>query len=206
MDKIDCVLLGAGSSKRMEEDKLLLTVGDSTIFEISLAEYLRSSLHSTCAVVAGWLRGFKPIMGRYRDSSVSFIEVQRPCPMSDSLKSGWRWVQDNLRPRAVMVSLADKPLISSRTIDSLIRAYSSSDKDICVPVFAGKRGHPVIICSRLDDEIMSIEGDRGARDLLARDPDRVQEVAVGTDEILVDIDTLDDMGRLQSRLGYNERS
>jgi molybdenum cofactor cytidylyltransferase len=201
LDTIDCVLLGAGSSSRMKEDKLLLTVGDRTIFEISLAEYLRSSLHSTCAVVAGWLEGFGPVMSRYRHPGVSFIEVEKPCPMSDSLKSGWRWVQHNLKPRAVMISLADKPLISTRTIDSLIRAYSSSDKDICVPVFAGKRGHPVIICSRLGDEIMAIEGDQGARDLLASDPDRVEEVVVESDEILVDIDTLDDMDRLQSRLG-----
>jgi molybdenum cofactor cytidylyltransferase len=201
---VACVLLAAGMSERMGNAKLLMRVGARTVFEIALANHMDSSVSSICAVVAGWIAGFKDIVTRYSGGSVEFIEMEHPCPMSASLKAGWSHLQTRLSPDAVMISLADKPLVSARTIDKLIAAYGRSDMPICVPAYRGRWGHPVIISSGLHSEIMDLDGDQGARQVLRRHRDEVEEVVVGTDEVLVDVDRVEDLDTLRSRLEKDE--
>jgi molybdenum cofactor cytidylyltransferase len=188
----------------MGKPKLLMRVGGKTIFEIALEHHIESSVSSICAVIAGWIEGFGDIAAGYAGDRVEFAAIARPCPMSDSLKYGWTRLQDRVKPRAVMISLADKPLVGPAAIDRLIEAYLKSDKPICVPVYEGRRGHPVIISSRLDSAIMELEGDQGARELLARHPDEVEQVDVDSDEVLIDVDSIEDWDILKSRLQSNE--
>ncbi|MFH1313023.1 MAG: nucleotidyltransferase family protein [Candidatus Eisenbacteria bacterium] len=204
MKDVACVLLGAGMSSRMGKPKLLMCVRGKTVFEIALANHMESSVSSVCAVIAGWIAGFEEIAAEYAGDRVEFVAIAAPCPMSDSLKAGWRRLQDGVRPGAVMISLADKPLVGPGTIDTLIGAYLKSDRPICVPVNTGIWGHPVIISSELDREIMELQGDQGARELLARHRDEVEQVAINSDEVLVDVDSIDDWDILKSRLLSNE--
>ena len=204
MTDVACVLLAAGISKRMGGAKLLMRIGTRTVFEIALANHMESSVSSICAVVAGWVTGFKDIAAGHSGGRVEFVEIERPCLMSDSLKAGWNHIQMSLRPDAVMISLADKPLVSAGTIDRLIAAHRASGRPICVPAYGGRWGHPVIVSSGLHAEIMDLDGDEGARQVLRRHRDEVEEVSVGTDEVLVDVDRTDDLNTLRSRLEANE--
>jgi molybdenum cofactor cytidylyltransferase len=204
LNGVACVLLGAGMSSRMGETKLLMRLGARTVFEIALANHMESSVSSICAVVAGWIAGFGGIISAYAGDRVEFLQIERPCPMSGSLKYGWSHLQDNLRPEAVMISLADKPLVSAGTIDTLITAFLRSGMPICVPAYRGRWGHPVIISSGLGREIMGLTGDHGAKEILARHRGDVEEVCVETDEVLIDVDTIEDWDILRSRLEPNE--
>jgi len=204
VNDVACVLLGAGMSSRMGKPKLLMRVGGKTVFEIALANHVESSVTSICAVIAGWIPGFGEIAKGNAGDRVEFAEIAAPCPMSDSLKYGWRRLQDGENPGAVMISLADKPLVGPVTIDTLIEAYLKTDKPICVPVYEGTWGHPVIISSRLDSEIMELKGDHGAKELLERHREEVGEVDIDSDEVIVDVDNIDDWDILRSRLQPNE--
>jgi len=198
---VDCILLGAGRSARMGSPKLLAPLGDRTLFETVLTSYTASSLRSVCAVVAGWLPGFAAIAARYENERVHFLQIARPCVMSESLKTGWTWVQEHQRPDGVMISLADKAAVGTETIDLMVRSYSAGDHAICVPVHAGRWGHPVVISSSLGEEILRIEGDRGAVEVLAAHRSEVREIPVETDEVLFDIDSAADLAALKARLG-----
>jgi molybdenum cofactor cytidylyltransferase len=184
----------------MGEAKLLTPIGEKSVFEITLLNHMESSLSAICAVVAGWIEGFSGIVAAYAGCRVSFVEMERPCQMSDSLKAGWKYLQDDVKPGGVMISLADKPLVDPATIDVIVRSYLESGKPICVPAYGGRWGHPVIISSTLDTEIMELEGDRGARDVLTRHRDLVHEVNVDTDGVLFDVDNQEDLNILRSRL------
>jgi molybdenum cofactor cytidylyltransferase len=184
----------------MGRDKLLIEVGGRTIFETTLSNYLGTSLDGICAVVPGWLAGFKTVMDSQTDPRTTYVKMERPCEMSHSLRAGWAWVRDNLSPGGVMIGLADQPLVRSVTIDRIIDCYLASSRPITVPVYRGRRGHPVIAGSEFDGDIMQLSGDRGARDILEHHPDVVHEVDVDSDEVLIDFDNIDELDAIKARL------
>lgn len=195
-----CILLGAGSSVRMGQPKLLKRVGGKTIFEIALAHHLASSVPFVCAVVAGWLGGFKRLRRACDDRRVRFVEIAGPCPMADSLKAGWRCIRSDRNPDAIMISLADQPLVTADLINLLIQSYEASPMPICIPAYEGVQGHPVIISCEFESEILATTGDIGARGLLAAHRDEIEEVRVDTDAVLLDIDSIEDLAAVEARL------
>jgi molybdenum cofactor cytidylyltransferase len=200
---VDGILLAAGSSARMGSPKLLLPLGERTIFEVVLASHLASSLRGICVVVPQWLAGFREAASRHRSDRLHLLELEGPGPMSASLKAGWQWVERAWKSDGVMISLADKPLVSAKTIDRMIERYRRGKSEIYVPVYAGSWGHPVILSSALGAEIMALEGDRGAIDVLKADASRVEQVEIDNDGVVIDIDTAEDMDELRTRLGLD---
>jgi molybdenum cofactor cytidylyltransferase len=200
---VDCILLGAGASERLGRPKLLLPLGEKTVFEVVLAAHLASTVGRVCAVVPGWLAGFRETALGRDGGRLKLVEMDCPSPMSRSLQAGWRWVAEAWQPDGIMISLADKPLVTARTIDRVVAAFAEGRREIVVPVYEGWRGHPVVVSSRLGAEIMALGGDRGAADVLAADPGRVEEVPVETDGILIDMDTAEDVVEIRKRLGLN---
>jgi molybdenum cofactor cytidylyltransferase len=196
---VHAILLAAGVSARMGRDKLLMEIEGKTVFEIALGNHLGSSLAGVCAVVPAWISGFGEIVRRNVGPRTTFVEMDQPCEMSESLKTGWRWVRENTDARGVMISLADQPLVRAGTIDLLIQTFLSSSKPCCVPAYRGRHGHPVVFSPGFDRDIMKLEGDRGARRVLAGRPDLVLEVEVDSDEVLLDLDRIEDFRSLQSR-------
>ena len=187
----------------MGEPKLLKTAGGKTIFEITLDHHLASSLPRVCAVVPGWLDDFGPLIAHCASGRVSFVMMDKPCEMASSLKAGWEYLRCEGAFDGIMVSLADQPLVTAGTIDGLIRSFSLSARPICVPVFSGRRGHPVIIGRDLDREVLSLEGDEGARSLLRKHEDDIEEVPLDSDEVLRDFDTPEDLAGILTRLSGN---
>jgi molybdenum cofactor cytidylyltransferase len=203
LTRLACILLAAGSSARMGSPKLLERLTDKTVFETALANHLASKIPVVCAVVPGWIEGFEALGRAQGDDRLRFVEVTEPCSMAESLKAGWRCLKTEYEPDAVMISLADKPLVTAGLIDLMMEAYENSKMPICVPVHRGTRGHPVIIACDLEDEIMAASGDMGAREVLARHPDEIEEIDVGTDAVLVDVDSVEDLTLVRSRLESN---
>ena len=72
---------------------------------------------------------------------------------------------------------------------------------IAAPVCQGRRGHPVGFAARLGDELRALDGDEGARAVLARHRGVLLELAVDDDAGWQDIDTLSDLDAVNRRLG-----
>ncbi len=188
----------------MGEPKLLKTAGGRTIFEISLGRHLESSLDAVAAVVPGWVEGFGTVMERSASGRVRFVVMDAPCRMSDSVKAGWEHLAGQDACDGIMISLADQPLVSAGTIDRLIRAFRETGGPVCVPVFEGRRGRPVVFSSVLAGEISLLEGDEGARSILKSHEDEIVEVPVESDGILRDVDRPEDLAELSARLEAGE--
>ena len=97
----------------------------------------------------------------------------------------------DLRTQAVMIVLGDQPFVDSQTINNLVKEFVSGDKGIAVPVYQGKRGHPVIFDIRYKDELLNLKGDIGGREIVARYSEDVFEVAVDCEGVCIDIDTVE---------------
>jgi molybdenum cofactor cytidylyltransferase len=63
----------------------------------------------------------------------------------------------------MVLCLIDHPLISADLVDNLITIFYSSNASIVLPVFEGRRGHPVLFSSKLYSELLGAPMETGAR-------------------------------------------
>ncbi len=94
----------------------------------------------------------------------------------------------------------DQPMLDSNTIDHMLDKFRCSGRDICVPVCNGKRRNPTIFNRVLYDQLMAIEGDIGARDIIRANPERVLDIEMDDPLCFFDIDSPKDLKKLQSLL------
>ena len=108
--------------------------------------------------------------------------------LASSLRAGMAAVTD--AAAGVLVMLGDMPLVDDAVINDLIAAFTAAGGGmICVPVFDGKRGNPVLWPASFAEPLLSLQGDAGARSVIAGHADSVLEVAVESDGVLRDVDT-----------------
>jgi len=89
-----------------------------------------------------------------------------------------------------VICLGDMPLIDAGLIDRLIEAFSPDRGNlIVVPVADGRRGNPVLWSRRFFKELMTLDGDIGARHLIVRHAEAVADVPVEGNSAFLDIDT-----------------
>jgi molybdenum cofactor cytidylyltransferase len=99
--------------------------------------------------------------------------------------------------RAAIIVLGDQPGVTPDIINQLLEEGRRSGRPIVVPVYAGTRGNPVMFDATVFGELQTIEGDQGARAVIARDAARVATVLFPF-EMPADVDTLEDYVRLTS--------
>jgi molybdenum cofactor cytidylyltransferase len=136
------------------------------------------------------------VLGAYREALVELIsKLPVKYCYNDNYKKGMlSSVQCGFRNlssvcRAVLVFQGDQPLITSNAINEVIEAYLSSGKGIVIPVYKGRRGHPLLIDIKYRDEIEKLNPDKGLRSLACMFSDDVLEVDTNESGILTDFDT-----------------
>jgi len=95
-----------------------------------------------------------------------------------------------------IVALGDMPSIQPDTIARIADALVAG-ASIAVPVQDGRRGHPVGFAARHRDALLALEGDTGARGVVAAHRAEVVEVPVDDAGIHADIDTREEAARLR---------
>ena len=185
---ISAILLAAGESKRMGQPKLLLPFGNHTILEQTVDNLLNSRLDEVIVVV-----GHKSHEITKRLTNWPVKVVLNPGyheGMGSSIAKGLNLVDDSCR--AVMIVLADQPFIGSKTINLLIEAFVNKDKGIVIPVYRGRRGHPVIFATKYRKRLQDLVDDVGGRQIIEEHEDDTFEVVIDSESINIDIDTMND--------------
>ena len=82
------------------------------------------------------------------------------------------------------------PRVTTENIKKLVEAYDPIEgREICVPVYRGKRGNPVLWSCRFFPEMKECRGEMGAKHLLEEYDELVCEVPVPDSGVLIDFDT-----------------
>ena len=89
---------------------------------------------------------------------------------------------------AVLVMLADQPLVDAPLINQILTAYREGAGDLVAPAFRGRRGNPVLIGRRYFDELAALPWGDAPRTLLRRHAADLHLVPVDSEAVLVDID------------------
>lgn len=191
---VSAILLGAGQSKRMGMNKLLLPWGKKTVFEHCLGALLRSKIKELIVV----LNNQSEAMRRQLEKS-SILESRKvkvkinphyKRGMSTSIRKGIRGMDPG--SDGILIALGDQPFLSTKTVNALIRAFDEGKGEIIVPSYRGKRGHPVIFHRRFEDELLKLKGDMGGKSILGKYPTSVKAVQVRSEGVIKDIDTWQD--------------
>lgn len=96
---------------------------------------------------------------------------------------------------AILVLLADQPMVQPQTINQLLAAFAQGQSDLIAPVYQGQRGNPVLIGRRYFDELLALPPTAAPRTLLQRYAHRLHLEEVTTDTILRDLDHPEDYAR-----------
>jgi len=82
------------------------------------------------------------------------------------------------------------PRVTAADVCCVINAFDPALKrEICIPTYQGKRGHPILFAARFLPEIEALRGDVGARSVIERHPGVVHLVRVDHPGVLLDVDT-----------------
>jgi molybdenum cofactor cytidylyltransferase len=104
---------------------------------------------------------------------------------------------------AVIVMLADQPLIGASDLTELIGAFKKrSAGHVVVPVVAGERGNPIVLDATALAEIAASDVNLGCRHLLERRPEFVHAHETANTRFVTDLDTIDDVEQLSQRTGW----
>ncbi len=206
--RIAAILLGAGRSRRMGRNKLALPWGNKTVFERCLETLLRSDLAQVHVVMSGESRVLRDWLVRHSAFVAGRTRCLRnPHPergMSSSIRKGLR----DLDPRiqGVLIALGDQPLLSERTINALIRAFTAGEGKIIVPFYEGRRGNPVLFDRCYIGALSRLKGDVGARSVVDRHADRVTRIRTRSEAVVRDMDTWEEYRKLKAGKGGNAKS
>jgi molybdenum cofactor cytidylyltransferase len=179
------LVLAAGRARRMGRDKRMIVIDGRTLLDRAIGAALGGGLDPVLVVTGP--DGPAPPAG--------VGHVVNPDPgrgMGSSLAIGVAALPD--RVAVVVVLLADMPKIGPAHVARLCRAFAPGR--ICVPLFAGRRGNPVLLPRDLFDDLRALTGDQGARRLIETQSGRVVVVAMDDDSVLVDLDTPEDLAGL----------
>ena len=187
------ILLCGGSASRFGADKLL--AGADAIAPRA-ARNLIEGVGEALAVVPP---GRDALCRALEAAGCRVVETGRTAlGMGSSLAAA---VEASAHADGWIVALGDMPRIEPRTI-AMVRRALAAGALIAAPFDGeGRRGHPVGFAAALRDELLALRGDVGAREIIARHASAVVLLPSDDPGIFVDIDTPEDLRRLESRGG-----
>jgi molybdenum cofactor cytidylyltransferase len=184
---IAAVVLAAGRSTRMGgPNKLLAEIGGRPLLRIAVEQVLASRAKPVI-VVTGHER--ERVEAALKGLPVQFVHnPDFAAGLGGSVRTGIAAVP--AVADGAMVSLGDMPQVDAALIDRLIAAFAPEQGALAVvPTIDGQRGNPVLWSRRFFPDLMAIEGDVGARNLISRYGEAVVEVPVTGKGALFDVDT-----------------
>lgn len=99
---------------------------------------------------------------------------------------------------AVVITLCDQPCVTAHDLTRLIAAWQEMPERIVCAAHESYRGPPALFPRRYFSELVSLDGDRGARALLDRHDDRV--IRVSCEAATIDVDTPADLASLDATI------
>ena len=180
--KIAIILEAAGDSKRFGSNKLLHIMDDGRPMIASILDAVRP------------LEAYKKILVTQYDevaamaADMEVVMNDRPdLGISRSMQLGLAAAGD---ADAYMFCVCDQPGLKTTTLERLIEAYKKGTAGIVSLAWQGKMCNPKIFSSRYKEELMSLSGDTGGRQILASHKDDILLVEAESEDEVKDIDRL----------------
>ena len=186
--RMAAVILAAGQGKRFGGPKALARLRGETFLGIIIRD-LRTIADDIVVVGGSEYEKIESECARLGVRAV--LNPDWPMGQFTSLKVGLSAFSNECP--GYFIILVDHPLVQPETYRMLKSNYLQNPNRIIVPIWGGKRGHPLIIPDFLKRQIIVSSGDTNLREILKNNNHQTLEVPVEDPGILKDIDTIQDM-------------
>jgi len=191
------VILAAGSSSRMGQDKALLQYGGRSF--LAGAIQLLQDVCDFVVVVAGKnIDVLGPVV--YENSAYLVLNPQPEFGQFSSLRLGLQAVLNRGRD-AACVTLVDRPPGEPQTVQWLWEHFLRSTPETIwavVPQFEGKHGHPVVFGREMIEAFLRAQPKDNAREIEHQHQNRIEYLEVNDPRVVMNINTPDDYLSLQA--------
>ena len=185
------IILAAGSSRRMGRLKQMLPFQGKSLLAHTIEKGLAADLSPLILVL-----GHKADQIKERISKYPIDVIINPIfsdGMASSICTGLNHLtairKDSDTPSGAVFLLADQPLVTVETIQTISEKGRTCPGKIIIPVMDGRRGNPVYFDNCFFTAMTHLEGDIGGRALFTRFAHAVEELPVTDPGIFLDIDT-----------------
>jgi len=186
------VILSGGASRRMGSPKALLTYRGRPFLE----HLLDVTTHPKVGVR-------RVVLGAHADpiSNAIALNMEEVVVNEDWEKGQLSSIQAALRSlpagtEGMLLCLVDHPLISASLVDGLVQQFYATRAALVLPVFEGRRGHPVIFSAALYGELEKAPQELGARSVVWFHKEEVSEYHTTEEGCIVNLNDPDTFSRL----------
>lgn len=188
------VVLAAGGSRRLKSAKQTIPWRGRPLVWYAVRAALDGGLDPVVVVVGAQA---EVVAGAVEAEAVRIVRNPAwEAGQSASLRLGLAEVGG--AAEAVVFLLADTPRVDGRLVSALVEAHRRSLAPIVAPRAGGRWANPVLFDRAVFPALAAVEGDRGGRALFGRYP------ILGvdwTEDVLLDVDTPEDVARLRGLEG-----
>lgn len=189
--QVYAIVLAAGHAARFGSTKQLAAIGDRTMVARAI-EAATDACGDRTLVVVGHQSAE---VARACEGLPGFLHVNEA--HADGIGTSIAAAVQGIRhlADAVLVVLADQPLVTGAHLSALVTAWSGSPNEIVATAFSDTNGPPVLFASACFDDLADLQGDNGGRRLLS--DARFSLKRIECDAAAIDIDTVDDLESLR---------
>tara|TARA_B110000438_G_scaffold231183_1_gene226450 strand:+ start:212 stop:814 length:603 start_codon:yes stop_codon:yes gene_type:complete len=192
-----CILLAAGESKRMHgENKLIKEIEGIPLIKYSVKNILGSAVDELIIVTGYQKEIIENIIDK--NKKIKFVYNKNfSSGMASSINAGLCKI--STKAKNFFVSLADMPDVNQNIYNKLIKGKNSYNmklkpenrKEIIIPTSDGKDGNPVLFSIFMKTDVMKINGDCGAKEVIENNQNKILRIPFQGDGVILDFDTQD---------------
>jgi molybdenum cofactor cytidylyltransferase len=192
---IAAIVLAAGQSRRMGQNKLFLPYAASTVIDTIITELIACDGVRDIVVVTG--HEAERVADHLKIYPVRYVfnPAYAQAEMLVSIQTGLRALPDSIT--AALIVLGDQPRLRREIVQRVIDAAESDA--LIVPSFDMKRGHPILISRSVWPSILMLPPEASLRDVIRAHADHIRYITFDDDSVLRDIDTPEDYTALFNR-------
>ena len=196
--KIALLILAAGESKRMQSIKQLLPWKNTTLLGNAIEQAIQSKGNAVYVVLGAQANQIAPTIAHYQVQIIENTNWQNG--LGNSIAAGVNYIKQNQPDYdAILITLADQPLLTADYYNRLIDHYVQKEAKIIASETNNRPSVPALFDALYFDKLSQLHQDHGAKEILLAAQNDLYVMPADTN--LIDVDTQMEYEKVYTNFG-----